>query len=435
MRNQSFSLTTMFASVQWLFFIFANIVVVPVSIGFAFELSSADIASLLRTSLIVTGIACMLQGLWGHRFPVMEGPSGVIWGMLLNLSLSAPVLGLSLSEVGGGIATGMLLAGTVTILLVVFNLIPFIQKVFSPMVLSVYLFLLTFQLVFVFFKGMLKVDTDGTLNLPITLFSFCVAIFVALLKIKGNKMIGNFSILIGIIAGWIIYRFLFPAEQQISTGSAHLFSLFPLGKPNLEFGIIAITFLGCLINLINIITSINAASKLMNEKAEMGRYRNSYLLSSLYTFAASLFGLVSYAPFTSSIGFLESTQIFKIRPFIIGGALISLLGIIPYFSLLLATLPISVGNAVLFVAYLQLFGTSLKSLGGYSFNSITIYRIAAPVLIGVCLMTVGTELFRDFPAVLQPLISNGFIMGVLISIFLESVINWDTTVVEKKSVE
>ncbi|MCR2820953.1 uracil/xanthine transporter [Lederbergia panacisoli] len=435
MRKQSSSLTTVFASVQWLFFIFANIVVVPVSIGFAFELSSADIASLLRTSLIVTGIACMLQGLWGHRFPLMEGPSGVIWGMLLNLSLSAPVLGLSLTEVGGGIATGMLLAGAVTILLVVCNLIPFIQKVFSPMVLSVYLFLLTFQLVFVFFKGMLKVNSDGSLNLPITLFSFSIAILVALLKIKGSKMVGNFSILIGMIAGWILYRFLFPLEQQISSGSAHLFTLFPLGKPNLEIGIIAITFLGCLINLINTITSIKAASNLLKKEAKMSQFRNSYLLTGLYTFAASLFGLVSYAPFASSIGFLESTQIFRRKPFIVGGALISLLGILPYFSLLLATLPITVGNAVLFVAYLQLFGTSLKSLGGYSFNSITIHRIAAPILIGVCLMTVGTELFSNFPPVIQPLISNGFIMGVLISIFLESIINWDTTVLEKKSVE
>ncbi|MBS4198717.1 uracil/xanthine transporter [Bacillus sp. FJAT-49732] len=429
------SLTTMFASLQWLFFIFANIVVVPVSIGFAFDLSSADIASILRTSLIVTGIACMLQGLWGHRYPLMEGPSGVIWGMLLNLSLSAPVLGLSLTEVGGGIATGMLLAGAATLLIVVLKLIPFIKKVFSPMVLSVYLFLLTFQLVFVFFKGMLKVNEDGTLDLPITLFSFCIAILVALIKVKGSKMVGNFSILIGMIGGWILYSLLFPTEQQLSTGAVGLFNLFPLGKPNLELGIIAITFLGCLINLINTITSIQAASKLMNEKAEMSQYRNSYILTGLYTFAASLFGLVSYAPFASSIGFLESTQIYKKKPFIIGGALISLLGIVPYFSLLLATLPITVGNAVLFVAYLQLFGTSLKSLGGYSFNSITIHRIAAPVLIGVCLMTVGTELFSNFPAVIQPLISNGFIMGVLISIFLEAVVNWDTLGLEKISAE
>jgi len=50
-------------------------------------------------------------------------------------------------------------------------------------------------------------------------------------------------------------------------------------------------------------------------------------------------------------------------------------------------------------------------------------------------MTVGTELFSNFPAVIQPLISNGFIMGVLISIFLEAVVNWDTLGLENKSAE
>ncbi|OAS82613.1 MULTISPECIES: uracil/xanthine transporter [Metabacillus] len=423
------SLTTTFGSLQWLFFIFANVVVVPISIGVAFELPSYEVATIQRSSFIFTGVACMLQGLIGHRFPIMEGPSGVIWALVLNLSFSASSLGMSLQTIGGGIATGMIVAGIFTIIISVFRLYWILHKLITHMVMSVYLFLLTFQLIMIFFMGMLKINEDGKLDLPITLFSIGIVIFVSMLNIVGNKGIGNFSILIGMIVGWLGYSLLFSTEvQNISRGVS--LTLFPLGQPNLEIGIIAITFLGCLVNLSNTTTSVEATAKLYqdHELPTEQRYRSSYLLTGLYAALAPLFGLISYSPYASSIGFLESTKMLKKKPFLIGGALMVLLGIIPALGSLLATLPITVGNAVLFVAYIQLFGTSIKSLNGYTFTSKTIYRLAIPVLVGVCIMTLDSKIFTSLPIYLQPLIGNGFIMGVLLSVCLEKMINWEKVI-------
>jgi len=72
-------ITATFGSIQWLFFIFANVVVVPISIGAAFDIPAYEVATIQRSSFIFTGIACILQGVCGHRYPIMEGPSGVIW--------------------------------------------------------------------------------------------------------------------------------------------------------------------------------------------------------------------------------------------------------------------------------------------------------------------------------------------------------------------
>lgn len=424
MRNFT-SWTTAFASTQWLFFILANIVVVPISIGHAFDLQSYEIATIMRSSFIVTGLACILQGVIGHRLPIMEGPSGVMWGLVLNVSLSASALGLTLGEIGGGIATGMLLAGTVTMIFSFLGLSSLLEKIFSPMVMSVYLFLLSFHLISIFFNGMIVEKTDGTIDAPVTLFAFSIAIVVGLLKIKGNKTISNFSILIGMVTGWVVYAFFFPTEQPLSSQMASAFSIFPLGKPNLQYGIIAITFLGSIINLSNTVASVRATAQLIQKHVPKKRYHFSYLLTGLYSIFASLFGLITFAPFASSIGFLESTQIFERRPFIIGGILTSFVGIIPPVGLLLATLPISVGSAVLFTAYLQLFGTSLRSLNNYEFDSNTILRLAGPVLFGVSLMAVDPHLFSSLPAIIQPLLSNGFIMGVLLSIGMERFIHWE----------
>jgi xanthine/uracil permease len=419
------SWTLPLASVQWLFFIFANTVVVPLSVGSAFDLPTHDIAGILRSSLIFTGIACMLQGFIGHRYPLLEGHSGVMWGLTLTLSASASSMGMSLTSIGGGIATGMLLAGFVVATLGALNLLGFIQKIFTPMVMNVFLFLLTFQLILIFFKGMLKTSSDGVLDMPVSLFSIGIAIFVILLKIKGKPAIGNFSILIGMVVGWILYVLVFPSGQSVDVESSLSFPIFPFGKPNLNVSIIAVTFLASFVNLSNTIASVRAVSNLLEQKATESQLRRSYVLTGLFSIPASVLGLVSYATFASSIGFLESTRNFDRKPFLIGGGLMSLLGVIPFLGGILATLPITVGNAVLFAAYLQLLGTSLKGIKGYDFNSVTIHRLALPLLVGVCIMNVDATLFSGMPALLQPLLTNGFIMGVLLSILLEKLINWD----------
>ena len=90
-------LETFLGGLQWLFFIFANTVVVPLSIGAAYDLSGAEIAAALQRSFLITGAACLLQVAIGHRYPLLEGHSGMWWGMLLGMAASAPSLGLSLA--------------------------------------------------------------------------------------------------------------------------------------------------------------------------------------------------------------------------------------------------------------------------------------------------------------------------------------------------
>ncbi|PWW28942.1 xanthine/uracil permease [Cytobacillus oceanisediminis] len=424
--NKRFGTVTIFSSVQWLFFIFANTVMIPISVGAVFQLPSETIAMMLRVSLVFTGLASIFQGWAGHRYPLMEGHSGLLWGVILNLGLSASSLGMSFTQIGGGIATGVLLASAVTLILAAFNGISLLKSIFNPMVMSVYLFLLTFQLIFIFFKGMMKVSDQGTIDVPITLYSFALVIFVSLLKLKGNGIISNFSILIGLLGGWIGYDLLFMSEGQQGAASAGevSFTLFPLGQPNLEVGIIAVTFFAGLMNLSNTVASISSADTLFKKESGKREYRGSIFFTAVFTVIGSGFGLVPFTPFTSSIGFLQSTRILMKTPFFLGGALLAVIGMIPPLGSWLAGMPVTVGNAVLFVAYLQLFGTAFNSLNGKTFNSDTIFRLAAPVLIGISLMNTPAALFADLPVLIQPFISNGLIMGVLISILMEKMVNW-----------
>ncbi len=419
--------TTALAGLQWLFFMFANIVVIPISVGQAFHLSPAATTASLERAFIITGIACILQALVGHHYPFMEGSSGLWWGVILSLAASAAGLGQSLTELGGSIAIGIIVSGVLISIIGAVGLGWRLRSIFTPIVTATFYFLLAAQLVGIFFRGMLGLSTSASIQPGIALLSFAIALLVFALTLWGPGRLSNFALLIGIITGWIAFRLLFPANAASLTpaGSA-LFMLFPWGNPFINFGVIAAVIVTGLINLSNTYATLAATGPLYGKPAEPPQYGRSMIVSGFITIIAGLLGIVPYAPYTSSIGLLQSTRILDRKPFLLGAALFILLGAIPILGQLFASLPLSVGDAVLLVAYFQLFGSALTNIQGLTFSYKTIYRLAIPVLLGLALMTLPAITFSSIPALVRPLLQNGLVMGILLAIVLELGIRWDS---------
>src|SRR5690606_35361495 len=189
--------------------------------------------------------------------------------------------------------------------------------------------------------------------------------------------------------------------------------------------LIIFTVLTGLVNTTNTIASVKGFETMVNKKTSDAQYRRSFMLSGLNSVVSGVFGMVPYAPYVSSLGFLQSTRIFQTLPMMIGGAMFMVLGLVPPLSTLFTTMPVSVGNAVLFVAYLQLFGGALSNLKGIQFNSVTIYRIAAPVLLGIAIMNIPASSFESIPVIIRPLLSSGLLVGIILAVLLENSIRWD----------
>lgn len=66
---------TMAYSVQWLIFTLANSAVIPLVLGAALGLDRAWTADLAQRLLFFSALASLLQVLFGHRLPIIEGPS------------------------------------------------------------------------------------------------------------------------------------------------------------------------------------------------------------------------------------------------------------------------------------------------------------------------------------------------------------------------
>lgn len=423
-----YSFSVLLAGVQWLFFLFTNTVMVPLSIGHALGLAPGEIAGSMQRSFILTGILCIVQVIWGHRYALMDGPAGVWWGLVLSICASAPAMGLSLGSVAASLTSGFVLSSILVIILTLCGFLKVLQRIFTPIVMGVYLLLLTFQLANTFFKGMIGYDQTGKWDLSLAGLSLFIIVVVAIIHIKGKGKFGQFSLLSGIVVGWIAYAILFgggESARSVAEGANGVWHWFPWGTPQLEPGIILVGLIAGLVNMTNTLTSLIAASKMYQRETTEKQYRRSFLFTNFFSILGGCLGLIPFGTFASSIGFLENTKVLRRAALFAGSVMFILVGVFPSLSGWLAQLPLSVGNAVLFAAYLQMFGTAIRTFQGAVFNPKTIYRVALPVLIGISIMNIPSSAFTEFPPLLTPILSNGLVIGVVIVIILENFVRWD----------
>lgn len=417
--NQLRASVTALAGFQWLFFMFANTVVIPISVGTAFELQQIEIVSAIQRSFIYTGIACLLQGIFGHRLALMEGQSGLWWGVVLSLAGTASAMGLSLSTVGGSIAVGAMLSGVLVAVLGMLGIGEILKKWFTPVVMFVFLLLLANQLITIFLKGMIGLNDGEYISLSTTVFSFALAALTILVHIKGKGIMSSLNLLIGMTVGWISALLIFPQEATETIKTTPFIQWFPWGEPNLEIGIVITVVITGLLNTTNTIATLKGAEDIYQKETTKMQYKTSFLITGGLNVGAGALGLVPYAPYASSIGFLQSSGIKERLPFFIGSTLFVILGLVPPLSAFFSTIPQSVGNTVLFVAYLQLFRSALRNVEGLTFEPKTIYRVALPALLGLSIMTLPAEVFSSLPILVQPLLSSGLLVGILAALLME----------------
>ncbi|WP_090399813.1 uracil/xanthine transporter [Natribacillus halophilus] len=420
------------SGVQWLFFMFTNTVVIPITIGAAFSLSQESIVTLMQYSFIVTGIACMIQAGIGHKRAIMEGQSGLWWGVMLSLAAIAPAQGIPIATVGGSLIVGIIISGILTLMIGITGLGPLLSRMFTPNVMGVFMFLFGCQILGIFLQGMLGVpfgnetsDSEVAINLPVSLLSIIIVLIVIFISVKAPAKYRPYGLLIGILIGWFAYNMIFSTEATMTNITGFQFDIFILGTPDFHWGIILTAVVTGILNLANTFGSLKGTEPMYDISTTKSDYRRSFSITGVTTTIAGIIGLIPYAPYVSSIGFLSQTRILQRLPFVLAGIMFVSVGVVPLFASIFATIPLSIGSAVLFVAYLQLFLSAFGFFKQMNFTSTNVYRTAIPVFTGVIIMTMPGTYFSSLPELWQPLLSNGLLVGLMLAIVLEMAIPWD----------
>jgi xanthine/uracil permease len=133
-------------SLQWLAFCLANSAVVPIVVGNALGLDQPGIAALAQRTFFFQALASLLQVLLGHRLPIIEGPSGMWWGIFITLAALAPGLGKPLAVLRTDLEMGVMVAGAILVVVGMTGLVGRALKLFTPAVTGSVLVLLGLQL-------------------------------------------------------------------------------------------------------------------------------------------------------------------------------------------------------------------------------------------------------------------------------------------------
>ncbi|WP_243648605.1 purine/pyrimidine permease [Hazenella coriacea] len=411
------------SSVQWFIFLLANALTLPIVIGQTFHLSGDEIAGLMQRTLFVVGLASLLQGWLGHRLPISNGPAGIWLGIFIMMGEVGKQQGKDLHSVLQLLEGGMLLTGLILLVVSVFGLINRMSTIFTPLVTGSYLMLLSLQLSGVFLKGTIGINDQGELSSGIfAIMALFVFLLVLALTIWGKGWLKSYAVLIGIILGWIGFWLLgWESGASNVDFQPQLPQVFAWGMPQISADMVVTSVLVTMVLISNQIGSIVAMNQaLEGSKSEnTGSLRRTGIVDSFANILSSIFSTVGMVPISLAAGFVRMTGQKRMLPFLMGTLLLTGISLIPAITSFFAQMPAPIANAVFLASFGQMFGIGLNSVLREPLTQRRLTILGLTLTLGVGMMFVPPSVFIPFPAVLQSVLGNGLLVGMLIALLFE----------------
>jgi xanthine/uracil permease len=412
-------------ALQHLTYFLANAAILPVVVGAYLGLDSSGLATLVQRTFIVCGIASILQVTWGHRYPIMEGPAGVWYGVLITLALSAPALGKPLSLLRTDLEMGFIIAGLVCIALSVSGIVARLALIFTPLVNGIFLILIALQLSPAMMKGMLGLTAAHQTVDFRSLLAFAVTtLLIMWITLRGKGFLQSIAVLIGAAAGWLIAVFLGSGAQVAHHPPVAYVvpRFFAWGAPTFDAGVTATCILAAVILLSNLVASINGMSALTAEPLRPRLFKYGAAFTGVSDILAGIGAVIGSIPYASAIGFTAMTGVAARRPFILGSLFLIFLGVLPQVGIFFASMPPSVGNSVMFVVFCLILGIGIKQFSNIDLNNREMCIIGTSCLVGVGVMFLPQDVFNSLPAIFRYLLLNGLVDGIFLAIVMEQVV-------------
>jgi len=373
----------------------------------------------LQKVFAVTGIAILMQIFWGHRLPLVIGPATVLLIGILASQTSNPA----------AVYSSIAISGVILTLLAITGLFARLQSLFTPRVVAVILLLVAFTLAPVIMQ--LISAGQGTSSGRQLAFAF---IFILLIFCGQRYLAGlwkSLLILIALIAGSLGYFLIDPAWASVAgAGKLEAVSCF---AQNLNTSLVVepgvlIAFLLCFLGLsINDLGSIQAVGSFLQADNMSQRITRGITVTGAANFLSGFLGVIGPVNFSFSPGVIASTGCAARRSLIPAALVLLVLAFLPRTLFYLSYIPsVVIGTVLLYTMCTQIAAgllaafDALKDLGEPRFDNALL--IGLPIMAGITVAFLPQAVTAAFPAPLQPILSNGFVVGIVLSLLLEHVI-------------
>lgn len=373
----------------------------------------------LQKAFAVTGIAILIQVFWGHRLPLVIGPATVLLIGILASQGSSPA----------AIYSSIAISGVILALLAITGLFARLQSLFTPRVVAVILLLVAFTMAPVIMQ--LISDGQGASSGQQLAFAF---IFILLIFCGQRYLTGlwkSLLILVAIIIGSLGYFLINPTwASAASAGNLGAVSFFAQNLNTslvLEPGVL-IAFLLCFLGLsINDLGSIQAVGSFLQADNMSRRITQGITATGATNALAGFFGVIGPVNFSFSPGVIASTGCAARRSLVPTGIALLVLAFLPRVLFYLSYIPsVVIGTVLLYIMCTQVAAgliaafDALKALGEPRFDNALL--IGLPIMAGIIVAFLPQTVTASFPSTLQPILGNGFVVGIVLSMLLEHVI-------------
>jgi xanthine/uracil permease len=413
-----------FSSIQWFIFILAGSVVAPLAIGAAFGFSLEEIAGFVQRTFFVIGLVAIIQSVFGHRMPIVEGPAALWWSVFLVF------IGLNgtndrTHHILQSIELGLMISGLLFILLSVFNIIQHVKKLFTPIVTGTYFILLVAQISGPFIKGIIGVDYKGPgIDWRVSVTAIFTAVITILFSKSRYKWISSYSVLLGMLIGWglfALFQLTAPKEFQLNKWF-QIPEMLAWGMPKADTGVILTSVIVTLLLLVNIVSSIDVVEKVTRPLSKPV-YNRSGIIMGISQILSGVFSTIGFVPLSYTAGFIMTTKMMERLPFIIGSLLILLISFFPFVTVFFASIPTPVGYASMLLAFSNMMEIGIREYSQTDLNEKNLFIIGISLMIGIGSMFIPTEAVANFPTIIASIVNNGLIVGVLICMVLEQLMS------------
>ena len=382
--------------------------------------SAAGQLRYLQKLFLLTGLIMLVQVLRGHRLPLIVGPAAV---------LLSGIVATQTNTAGGAAYFSIALCGLVLAGLSWFKLLHRLSRLFTPRIVGIVLLLIAFTLL----PTILNLITAGSDN-PFIQLAF--AMIMILLLLLGQRLLPDilkstlvaWALLVGSLAYYTLVAGAWPQTAPTPAAAGG----WQLAVDGFEFdSVVFISFLFCFLALTaNDLGSIQSIAGLLGVTDAAKRSNDGLFVTGLGNVLAGLLGVIGPVNYSLSSGIMLATGCASRFPLAVAAGALSIVAFIPAIIAIFSYVPpVVIGSLLCFIMCSQVAAGMLvlgKDLATSGFETGMIVGLS--LMLGTLAAFLPAQVTTAIPAVVRPLVTNGFVVGITAALLLEHVIYSKTKV-------
>jgi len=404
---------------------YAGVVAVPLIVGSALKLPFSDLSYLLAATLLISGLATLLQTLgvpWmGAKLPIVQGTSFAAVGSMIAIGTGAGGGTAGLNAIFGAIvvagAVGFALSGVFSRLL----------RFFPPVVTGSVITVIGISLLPVAIRwaggGAGTPDFGSPSNIGLA------AITLAIILLVYRFLPGFFSriaILIGLVAGGIVAAFFGKIDfSMVSEAQSFAISTpFHFGAPTFEAAAIVSMVIVMLVIMTETTADLLAIGVVVGRPADRKTVANGLRADTLSTAVSG--GLLNGFPvsaFAQNVGLVALTGIKSRFVVAVSGGILLVLGFFPQVGAIVAALPLPVLGGAGLALFGSVAASGIRSLSAVHYEgNQNLVIVGLSIGMGVIPIAVP-DFYEEFPAWFQTIFDSGISAAAVTAVLLNILFN------------